>query len=458
MNETVSLNDTLLNLNDTLIPLSETPEDESRSIWIYGIAFSFVLASAFILIFCRLCKRKSKKGTNLTVEDVERGELLMKKNVQTEPRRQDIKNEPQQEQEEALNVGDARETLDNPEISSLSIKGDSIYYRGVDDSFMSIDSSHRPPPLFNYSVTSDIYETAPLNPPILDETKEANVSLLNAFSRMAIGDRSDTPSQIPKISFDQRPISPFDAHSLGGFTSEQNVTSEQKEVPFTAKQNNVPVKPEQREVRVKLEQNDVFITPEQSDVQVTTEQCDVRVTPEKAAIPSSLTPTTPKTRKSPRNRCPRLREDLGEYAVYDYDEDGLPIFVTVCTKPEVPESKTRRKSPAAATPKTFESKTRRKPQAGATPKTPEPKTPERKTRQKSQAPTSKTPEPKTPESKTRRKPPASTSKTPESVPASKSQPLRSRTLETIAEIKSQRAAEGQRIPRQSKKSIGSDAE
>jgi hypothetical protein len=290
-----------------------------------------------------------------------------------------------------------------------------------------------------------------LNPPILDETKEANVSLLNAFSRMAIGDRSNTPSQIPIISFDQRPISPFDAHSLGDFTSEQNVTSEQKEVPVTAKQNDVPDKPEQREVRVKLEQNDVFITPEQSDVQVTTEQCDVRVTHEKAAIPSSLTPTTPETRKSPRNRCPRLREDLGEYAVYDYDEDGLPVFVTVCTrpKPEVPESKTRRKSPAAATPKTPESKTRRKPQAGATPKTPE-----SKTRQKSQAAAT----PKTPESKTRRKPPASTSKTPESIPASKSQPLRSKTLETIADIKSQRAAEGQRIPRQSKKSIGSDAE
>uniref|UniRef100_A0A914P8E5 Uncharacterized protein n=1 Tax=Panagrolaimus davidi TaxID=227884 RepID=A0A914P8E5_9BILA len=440
MNETVSLNDTLLNLNDTLIPLAETPEDESRSIWIYGIVFSFILAAAFILIFCRLCKRKSKKGINLTVQDVERGELSMKKNVRTEPRRQDIKNEIQQEQEEALNVGDARESLDNPEISSLLIKGDSVYYRGVDDSFMSIDSSHRPPPLFNYSVTSGNYETAPLHPPILDETKDANVSLLNAFSRMAIGD--------------QRPISPFDAHSPDGFTPEQNdipVTSEQKEVAVTAKQNDVPVKPEQR--RVKLEKNDVrvkperrefrvipeqkdfFITPEQSDVQVTTEKCDVRVTPEKAAIPSSLPPTTPESRKSPRNRCPKLREDLGEYAVYDYDEDGLPTFVAVRTKPkpEVPESKTRGKS-----------------QTAATPKTPEPKTPESKTRGKSPSAT-----PKTPESKTRRKPPASTSKTPESIPA---KPLRSKTLETIADIKSQRAAEGQRIPRQKKKSIGSDAE
>uniref|UniRef100_A0AC34FH80 Uncharacterized protein n=1 Tax=Panagrolaimus sp. ES5 TaxID=591445 RepID=A0AC34FH80_9BILA len=360
MNDTIFLNATFLNrtyldINDTLIPLSDeilTPEDEKNSVWLYGIAFGFILACAFILIFCRICKRKSKKSRNLASRNtcnVELGQLVARGEHPVKSKSTYVI--PGQNYMAVPSIQDSLRHVPHSNSAYVAPETNSTYIPRPRDSLV---------------VTTEI-ESITLTQ---KATYKNVVPEANSFSSVApepkvvvVADESSFKIVAPQTNFSS--VTPEPDITAPEFA---DITPTLESEAFIPERESKVETPESSFQNVAPETNSVYVTPAPESLYVTAELDSILLTPPKAKIvtpeiTSSTDATTSATPPSPytpsksrygRNRIPPVKTYLGEKPVYEYDEDGLPTLVNVQrrtpgspeakTPPRTPKSKTARKS------------------------------------------------------------------------------------------------------------------
>uniref|UniRef100_A0A914YVG7 Uncharacterized protein n=2 Tax=Panagrolaimus superbus TaxID=310955 RepID=A0A914YVG7_9BILA len=342
MNDTVlnatsdlNIDETFLNatsyLNDTLIPLADeilTHDDENRSIWLYGIAFGFILACAFILIFCRICARKSKKSRNISSQNnIELGHPLVARDNASK-----------------LTSSSATRAQNHRVVAASEPESVGLTSREARTRSMVVV-----PETFITPV-SESMDVTPAPESLVATIQKESVHLTTREAR--------TRSMVGALETNSTSITP--ARELLDVTTHiesiRLTTRETKSTIFVPVQilllftiaepgtNSaylIPNDPESLYVTAELES--ILLTPESKFVSPKTNS--TRPTP----APNS--PFTPSKSRYGRNRIAPVKTYMGEKPIYKYDEDGLPTLVDVhLVEPESPEPKT----PA---PRTSKSKT-----------------------------------------------------------------------------------------------------